>query len=131
MTEFAIKKSDRTFARGRNGYFGPRRATIHTWTDLKPSNLFHDTVSFEIYSSHHASSPPAMLRLPREEMRDFAIKLLAACGSDLLAFAEQTARLTKDQACHTCEQCHAEVPSLVLCPDGAEVCRPCFDAGAH
>lgn len=31
----------------------------------------------------------------------------------------------------TCSDCGARVPEIVGCPDGAEVCRECFDQGAH
>lgn len=30
-----------------------------------------------------------------------------------------------------CDDCAAKVGSLVGCPDGAEICRDCFDNGAH
>lgn len=31
----------------------------------------------------------------------------------------------------TCDECGAEVTEIVGCPDGAEICRTCFDAGGH
>lgn len=31
----------------------------------------------------------------------------------------------------TCSDCGNEVESIVGCPDGAEVCQQCFDAGGH
>lgn len=31
----------------------------------------------------------------------------------------------------TCDECGAKVPELMGCPDGAEICRDCFDQGAH
>lgn len=30
-----------------------------------------------------------------------------------------------------CEDCGTKVASLILCPDGAEVCTACFNGGAH
>lgn len=30
-----------------------------------------------------------------------------------------------------CSECQAQVSSLIGCPDGAEVCPACFNAGAH
>lgn len=30
-----------------------------------------------------------------------------------------------------CDDCKAKVPSLIGCPDGAEICQECFDKGAH
>ncbi len=30
-----------------------------------------------------------------------------------------------------CTACGAETISVIGCPDGAEVCPSCFDAGAH
>lgn len=30
-----------------------------------------------------------------------------------------------------CDDCGAEVPNIIGCPDGAEVCPDCFDAGGH
>jgi hypothetical protein len=31
----------------------------------------------------------------------------------------------------TCRECGAEAEEFVNCPDGAKICRECFDAGAH
>lgn len=31
----------------------------------------------------------------------------------------------------TCDDCGDAVKTLIGCPDGAEICRPCFNAGAH
>lgn len=31
----------------------------------------------------------------------------------------------------TCSECGQTVPYVIGCPDGAEVCRDCFDAGLH
>lgn len=31
----------------------------------------------------------------------------------------------------TCDECGAEVESIIGCPDGAEVCQDCFDTGSH
>lgn len=30
-----------------------------------------------------------------------------------------------------CDDCGAVVPTIIGCPDGAEICQRCFDAGAH
>lgn len=30
-----------------------------------------------------------------------------------------------------CSSCRDEVDEIVGCPDGAEVCQACFDAGEH
>jgi len=30
-----------------------------------------------------------------------------------------------------CMDCGRAVPSLIICPDGAEICQPCFDEGKH
>ncbi len=30
-----------------------------------------------------------------------------------------------------CDDCGAEVESVIGCPDGAELCRSCFEAGGH
>lgn len=30
-----------------------------------------------------------------------------------------------------CSECGAEVNEIIGCPDGAEICRACFDAGKH
>ena len=55
--------------------------------------------------------------------------------------AEQIARLQvlldkvqgmlNDATPQTCEACGTETPSVVGCPDGAEICRQCFEMGAH
>jgi len=31
----------------------------------------------------------------------------------------------------TCSDCGDKVPSIIGCPDGAEICQACFDAGRH
>ena len=31
----------------------------------------------------------------------------------------------------TCDDCGAQVDTIIGCPDGAEICQACFDAGAH
>lgn len=31
----------------------------------------------------------------------------------------------------TCDDCGAEVKEIIGCPDGAEICQACFDAGNH
>jgi hypothetical protein len=31
----------------------------------------------------------------------------------------------------TCDDCCAKAPSIIGCPDGAEVCPKCFDSGNH
>lgn len=31
----------------------------------------------------------------------------------------------------TCDDCGKQVPSIIGCPDGAEVCPKCFDSGNH
>lgn len=31
----------------------------------------------------------------------------------------------------TCDDCQACADSIILCPDGAQICQQCFDAGAH
>lgn len=31
----------------------------------------------------------------------------------------------------TCSECKARVPEIISCPDGAEICQRCFDAGLH
>lgn len=37
--------------------------------------------------------------------------------------------------CHAmdqeCDDCHAMVASVIGCPDGAEICQGCFNAGRH
>ena len=30
-----------------------------------------------------------------------------------------------------CDDCEAVVKSIISCPDGAEICQECFDAGHH
>ena len=30
-----------------------------------------------------------------------------------------------------CDECGSDVEEFMLCPDGAELCKACFDAGAH
>ena len=30
-----------------------------------------------------------------------------------------------------CDDCGAMVPEIISCPDGAEICQSCFDAGGH
>lgn len=30
-----------------------------------------------------------------------------------------------------CDECGETVPYVIGCPDGAEVCRDCFEAGQH
>ena len=30
-----------------------------------------------------------------------------------------------------CDDCGAEVPFIMGCPDGAQICYECFDGGAH
>lgn len=32
---------------------------------------------------------------------------------------------------NTCDDCKAQVDHIIGCPDGAEVCQACFDAGNH
>ena len=32
---------------------------------------------------------------------------------------------------NTCGECGEQVESIIGCPDGAEVCQQCFDAGRH
>jgi hypothetical protein len=41
------------------------------------------------------------------------------------------ADLKKRKDMDECDDCGAMVPEIVGCPDGAEICRPCFNAGAH
>lgn len=31
----------------------------------------------------------------------------------------------------TCDECGAQVDEVIGCPDGMEICRKCFDQGAH
>jgi hypothetical protein len=31
----------------------------------------------------------------------------------------------------TCAQCGAQTEKIIGCPDGAEICQACFDAGQH
>lgn len=31
----------------------------------------------------------------------------------------------------TCDDCGGQAPYIIGCPDGAEICQPCFDAGTH
>lgn len=37
----------------------------------------------------------------------------------------------KNPDANVCDDCHAEVESIIGCPDGAEVCPDCFNSGAH
>jgi len=37
----------------------------------------------------------------------------------------------KEIGLSTCDECGERVSEVVGCPDGAEVCRDCFNAGAH
>lgn len=32
---------------------------------------------------------------------------------------------------NTCDNCGADVAEIIGCPDGAEICPDCFEAGAH
>lgn len=32
---------------------------------------------------------------------------------------------------NTCDDCGAQVESVIGCPDGAEICQDCFDNGNH
>lgn len=36
-----------------------------------------------------------------------------------------------DEATETCSDCGAKVAYIIGCPDGAEICQDCFDAGNH
>lgn len=35
------------------------------------------------------------------------------------------------EALQSCDDCNAQVPSIIGCPDGANICQACFDAGNH
>ena len=32
---------------------------------------------------------------------------------------------------YACDDCHARTDDIISCPDGAQICQQCFDAGAH
>ena len=53
----------------------------------------------------------------------------------VLAGLEKTAAKARKWALeadgHECDECGKKVLNLVLCPDGAEICQACFDAGKH
>lgn len=36
-----------------------------------------------------------------------------------------------DTHLNVCSDCGARVPEIIGCPDGAEICHPCFESGAH
>lgn len=36
-----------------------------------------------------------------------------------------------DDETETCDDCGATVQFIIGCPDGAEICQACFDAGHH
>ena len=40
-------------------------------------------------------------------------------------------RIRDQEERQKCDDCGAEAPSMVGCPDGAEICQPCFNEGRH
>lgn len=52
----------------------------------------------------------------RDEIAAAIDAMIAACETDTL-----------------CDECRQPIPDgeVMSCPDGAEICRRCFDAGAH
>ncbi|MDA1277539.1 MAG: hypothetical protein O2960_26355 [Verrucomicrobia bacterium] len=49
-----------------------------------------------------------------------------AALNDLIQEARQLLGLSE-----TCGECGQSVPYIIGCPDGAELCQDCFDAGQH
>jgi hypothetical protein len=37
----------------------------------------------------------------------------------------------RGQKCNVCADCGSHVDQIIGCPDGAEICHRCFDAGGH
>lgn len=88
---------------------------------------------------HPASFSAVLQNLAVDEVYSHEISLslggLGGCpsGIEFLTrprdrFAELPVEATELSRCTSCGD---EVEELIGCPDGAEVCRPCFDMGAH
>ncbi len=70
-----------------------------------------------------------------QSIQDFA----ATIGDEWVEWEREESEITfndcmsppEEEELSTCSDCGASVDTLILCPDGAELCQRCFDAGAH
>lgn len=84
------------------------------------------TVKFEV--SVTANSPAQAAQFALEDLRDRALGPWNAEVVGPTGTAEVSAGTNDASACG---DCGSEADKLTLCPDGAEVCASCFDAGGH
>ncbi len=67
-----------------------------------------------------------------EEAERHMLRVAAAQPDNDLTPAERGAALTRESYNESdrCDDC-GQTPALIGCPDGAQICQRCFDAGAH
>ena len=87
---------------------------------------------FYVVPEHRHSQPPLIhlhagtltLQMTLEEADRLATYLSAA----IVAANDTEQRIEEEEAnANTCSDCGNAVSSLIICPDGAEVCQVCFD----
>jgi hypothetical protein len=81
MTKLSIK-SDVGEARGRNGWFQPDTAWIHSLRHVAAgASADQSVIDLTVNSKRIGDMAPIVLRLPRAEMAALAQELLQACGA--------------------------------------------------
>jgi len=88
-------------------------------------------------SRDHAEALDAALGRVIDEYTDdlkdsiFDDEELAERAEQLKKIEAVRLNLTQTLWPQSCGDCGAQVPSIIGCPDGAEICQACFDAGNH
>ncbi len=94
---------------------------------LRPHNF---NLGYEMSIDDAFDTASAAIRLVREvlKLEDEEPQAPTAVDRRDSRLARRTEDSTTEQECDDCGKMATEI---VGCPDGAEICRPCFDKGNH
>lgn len=84
------------------------------------------TVKFEV--SVTAANPTQAAQFALDDLRD---RTIGPWNAEVVGPTGTAVVSTGTNEAPTCGDCGSEADKLTLCPDGAEICASCFDAGHH